>query len=75
MTSKNPKKDDLTDETPVEFIASMRDDGKLYTLTVMCEVPLTAKEFAYALDAFAKDIHDGEFKFENDSGDPSIFEQ
>ncbi len=63
------------DKSEVEFFATRRDDGACYTLSVVCKDGLTDDEFAACLIAFAQDIENGSFKFDNDSGSPEVLSQ
>lgn len=62
----------LKDEDEVEFIASAREDGKVYSVTVLCENGMSEQEFAACLVAFANDINNGESVFDEH---PSMHEQ
>lgn len=63
------------DDEEIEFVTSRNEDGTCYSLSVLSRAGLTDDEFAACLVAFAKDIEDGVFKFDNDCGSPEILSQ
>lgn len=68
-----PKEKD--DSAEVEFIATVRNDGKMYSLTVLCDFGLTDQEFGDCLIAFAQDIRQGKFIFDDAPGSTEISSQ
>lgn len=66
---------EIDDDSEVQFVCSKKEDGSCYSLSVMCNDGLTDEEYAACLVAFAKDIEDGTFKFDNDSGAAEILSQ
>lgn len=58
--AKKPK----TDNSVVQFVATMRDDGKSYDVNVFCAEGLSEEEFADSLMSLAKDIYMGHFSFD-----------
>lgn len=53
----------LEDETPIEFIAQVGEDQKVYSLVITCKIPLTEDQYARCLISFAKDIIENRFSF------------
>ncbi len=60
-------KEDLDDNTPVEYVASMNEDRKLFSLVITCKIPMKDEEYGAALMAFAQDILEGSFSFDDNA--------
>lgn len=56
-------KNKKTDDSVIQFMATMRDDGKCYDVNVFCEQGLSLEDFADTLLSLAKDIYMGQFSF------------